>query len=154
MTTVQLQELARVGAEARLRAISDERQALLQAFPDLGDGARSSRSASTATAPSRARRSHKRTGMSPAQRKAVGERMTAYWAKRRAEKAGTASSQAGSASDASPGGAKRRSKRKGGMSAEARRAQGERMRAYWAARRAQKQGGSVKRTGRKTGGKK
>ena len=39
MTTVEFQELARVGAEAKLRAIAEERQALLRLFPDLGNGA-------------------------------------------------------------------------------------------------------------------
>jgi hypothetical protein len=56
--------------------------------------------------------------------------MRAYWAKRRAEKSGAGKKAA----------AKR--KRKGGMSAEARKRQGERMRAYWAAKRATKVDGA------------
>jgi hypothetical protein len=67
--------------------------------------------------------------MSVAERKAVGRRMRAYWAKRRAEKARTEKATA-------------KPKRKGGMSAEARKAQGERMRAYWAAKRAQRVDGA------------
>ena len=79
MTTSQLHEFARIGAEARLRAIADEQQAIFTVFPELRDGAAPARLAS---APARR---HRR--MSAAQRKAVGARMKRYWAKRRAEKA-------------------------------------------------------------------
>jgi hypothetical protein len=155
MTTIQIQELARFGAEARLRAINEERRALLQAFPDLRNGARLSERASW-TGPS----SRKPSGMSPAQGKAVGERMKAYWAKRRAEKAVTAAPQGETASETPA-----TVRRKGGMSAEARKAQGRRMRAYWAKRRAEKAGagegaqgnaasnGSALKSGRKAGRK-
>jgi hypothetical protein len=68
--------------------------------------------------------------MSSAERKAVGERMRAYWAKRRAENEGTETTVA-------------KRKRKGGMSAAARKAVGARMKAYWAARRAEKVDGSA-----------
>jgi hypothetical protein len=146
MTNSQLQEYARFGAEARLHAIEEERDAIMRAFPDLGRSSGRTNGASPLTA--------RGQGMSPSQRKAVGERMKAYWAKRRAEKVRRVDSNALSASEASPAAAKQPSRRKSGMSAEARRAQGERMRAYWAARRAQKQAGSAKRAGRKTGGKK
>jgi hypothetical protein len=74
-----------------------------------------------------ARRARKRRRMSPAQRKAVGERMKAYWAKRRAKKAGAKQAAA-------------KPKRKRGMSAEARKRQGEGMKEYWAKRRQQKAG--------------
>jgi hypothetical protein len=67
--------------------------------------------------------------MSAAQRTAVGTRMLAYWAKRRGEKASVGN-----------GAAKR--KRKGGMSAEARKRQSERIPAYWAAKRGVKADGS------------
>jgi hypothetical protein len=145
MTTIQIQELARVGAEARLRAIGEERQALLQAFPDLGNGARPSPRASS---PAAARPSRKRSVMSPAQRRVVGERMKAYWAKRRAENAGMDTPQAASASEAVTPALKQPSKRK--PMSPGRKAQAEKMRAYWAARRAEKQSGSEKRAGRKT----
>jgi hypothetical protein len=151
MTNVQLHEFARIGAEARLKAIADERQAILTVFPDLGNGTASTRRVASA-APRQARR---RVGMSPTQRRAVGERMKAYWAKRRAEKAG-----AGVAADApTPSGGTRRR----GMSAEARKAQAERMKAFWAAKRAEKQAGadgaptqaagSSRKSGRKAGRK-
>jgi hypothetical protein len=120
MTRAELREFARAGAQARLQAISEERAAIIRTFPDL-------RTRSTARADSRdgaapvARRASKRRRMSAAERKAVGRRMRAYWAKRRAERATT-------------------KKRKGSMSAEARKRQAERMKGYWAAKRAQKDG--------------
>jgi hypothetical protein len=118
MTSSQLQEYARFGAQARLQAIEEERNAIVRAFPDFG---RASGTSNGASSPA----TRGRKGMSPAQRKAVGARMKAYWANRRAEKAGSKKALS-------------KAKRKGGMSAEARKAQGERMKAYWAARRAQK----------------
>jgi hypothetical protein len=127
MTTSQLHEFARVGAEARLKAISEEQQAILSVFPELGDGAAPGRrAASPAAAPAR-----KRRGMSAAQRKAVGQRMKRYWAKWRAHKKGATGKKAAP-----------KATRKGGMSVEARKAQGERMKAYWAAKRAQKVNGA------------
>jgi hypothetical protein len=122
MTTTQLQEFARMGAEARLKAIADERATILQAFPDLGDGRAPGRRASLS--------GRKRRRMSAAERNAVGKRMKAYWAKRRAKKGETAKKTA------------RKAKRREGMSAEVRKAQGERMRAYWAAKRAQRVDGA------------
>jgi hypothetical protein len=145
VTNDQMQELARVGAQARLQAIDEERSAILRAFPALGSRP-TPVSNNGSTAP--ARRTVK--GMSPAQRRSVGERMKAYWAKRRGEKAGASGAAGDAASDTSSAPAKRKSS----MSAEARKAQGERMRAYWAAKRAEKERGSGKRAGRKTGRKK
>jgi hypothetical protein len=121
MKTSQMHEFARFGAEARLKAISEEQDAILRTFPELRDGAAP---AGRRPAP-RGRRRH----MSPAERKVVGARMRAYWAKRRAEKA-------------SVGKAAAKRKRKGGMSAEARKRQGERMRAHWAAKRGAKVDGA------------
>ena len=69
----------------------------------------------------------RRRRMSAAERKAVGKRMKAYCAKRRAAKAGVSKTAA-------------KRKRKGGMFAAARKAQGERMKAYWAKRREEKAG--------------
>jgi hypothetical protein len=76
-----LREYARVGARQRLTALNDERQQILALFPELRRGA-TVRAADGAGSGRRMRRS-----MSAAQRKAVGERMKAYWAKRRAQKA-------------------------------------------------------------------
>jgi hypothetical protein len=129
MNRQQMHEYARFGAQSRLAAIDAEREELLASFPELRGG---SRQDSGAAVPPQ-----KRGGMSPAERKAVGTRMRAYWAKRRAEKAGEQPSRADT-----------------GMSAENRKAAGQRMRAYWAARRAEKQAGGRKRAGRKAGRKK
>jgi hypothetical protein len=63
--------------------------------------------------------------------------MRAFWANRRAESEGTAASPREVAADASPTAHAQAPKRKG-MSPAARKAQGERMRAYWAAKRAGK----------------
>src|SRR3954469_5608388 len=104
MTNDQMHELARVGAQARLRAIDEERSAILRAFPALGSRPMSA-SNNGSTAP--ARRTGK--GMSPAQRRAVGERMKAYWAKRRGENAGASALATDAASDTSSAPAKRKS---------------------------------------------
>ena len=126
MTRSQLMEYARFGAQARLQAIEEERSAIVQAFPDLG---RVSGGSNGASAPA----TRGRKSMSPSQRKAVSERMKAYWAKRRGEKAGIEGADTQTTADDTAGSANQPSKRKG-MSADARKAQGERMRAYWAAR--------------------
>jgi hypothetical protein len=68
---IDIRALAREGARLRLRQIAEEQHAITRIFPQLTNGttARTTR------------------GMSPAQRKAVGDRMRAYWAKQRAAKA-------------------------------------------------------------------
>jgi hypothetical protein len=150
MTSSQLQEYARFGAQARLQAIEEERSAIVAAFPDLGRS--SGRTNGTSSRSTRGRK-----GMSPSHRKAVGVRMKAYWAKRRGEKAGFEDADTQTASGAQTTPANRSSERRG-MSADARKAQGERMRAYWAARRAEKSAGdgsvSTTRGRRKVGRKK
>jgi hypothetical protein len=127
-----MQQFARMGAEARLNAIQEEQQAILTVFPELQDGAAPARRTSPAPRGGRRR-------MSAAERKAVGRRMKAYWAKRRAAKAGVSKVAA-------------KPKRKGGMSAAARKAQGERMKAYWAAKRAQRVDGAGAGTQSETAG--
>src|SRR5688572_3969874 len=94
---INMQDLARAGAEARLETLRAEQAALLAAFPGLRGAssgqtraAQARPSGGAAPAPPSRRR---RGGMSPAQRKAVGERMRAYWAARRAEKSGAANGQ-------------------------------------------------------------
>jgi hypothetical protein len=83
VTTSQMQEFARMGADARLTAIQEEQEVILRVFPELRDGA----APDGRTFPAHRRR---RRSMSAAERKAVGRRMRAYWAKRRAEKGKTA----------------------------------------------------------------
>jgi hypothetical protein len=88
---VDMRNLARTGAEARLAALRAEEAALLAAFPDLRSRSlRRPAPTDAATSPSTRRVSRgRRRRMSAAQRKAVGERMRAYWAARRAAKAGS-----------------------------------------------------------------
>ena len=86
--------------------------------------------------------------MSTTERKAVGERMRAYWAKRRAEKGGESAPGNASASEAATPPVKRNAMSPG------RQAQAAKMRAYWAARRAEKPAGGRKTAGRKAGRKK
>lgn len=89
----ELQRLARLGAEARLRELRQEEDAIRQAFPDLF-GARGSRGgsrrATAVPAPAAANTAssgRRRYSMSAAQKRAVSERMKKYWAARRREKA-------------------------------------------------------------------
>jgi hypothetical protein len=75
----ELYRLARLGAEARLRALEVERAQILRSFPGLKSGATpQSASTGTASAPIRRRRQ-----MSAAERKSVSARMKKYWAERR-----------------------------------------------------------------------
>ena len=79
----ELQRLARLGAEARLKELRSEEAAIRRAFPHVF-GARGPRRAAVepaAAAPAGRRR--KRSRMSAAARKAVSERMKKYWAARR-----------------------------------------------------------------------
>jgi hypothetical protein len=86
MTDSKLRDLARLGAEARLRSLEEERQTIFGMFPDLRTGVASRgrvHNAVTDLLPLAA--TPRRRRMSLAMRKAVGERMRAYWATRRAE---------------------------------------------------------------------
>lgn len=82
----QLYRLARLGAEARLRTLEEERRQILRNFPGLraGGGGGSEQPAPSAAAPARA--SRRRRQMSAAERKAVSARMKKYWAERRKAK--------------------------------------------------------------------
>ncbi len=81
----ELYRLARLGAEARLRALDEERRQILRNFPGLRGVGGSSQQASTADdAP--APRARRRRQMSAAERKAVSARMKKYWAERRKAK--------------------------------------------------------------------
>ena len=84
--TLNLKDLARVGAQARLTEIREEQAALLTMFPELREGRQRGRKAASNGAAA-AKPARKRPSMSASMRKAVGQRMKAYWAKRRAEKA-------------------------------------------------------------------
>jgi hypothetical protein len=79
MDRSELLRLAQVGAQARLTALQTEIQAIYRQFPALRTGRRVQLSAGTP-----ARKGRRR--MSAAERKAVSERMTKYWAARRKAK--------------------------------------------------------------------
>ena len=140
MTTSQLHEFAWLGAEARLRAIAEERQAI-SGLPPLGDAAGPARRAlllplpppraNAAACPLRsARRSASACALTgPSDGRESGQ------SRRRAARARHAACQANAMS---PG----------------RQAQAAKMRAYWAARRAEQQAGGRKTAGRKAGRKK
>lgn len=87
--STHLLELAKRGAEVRARFLADELKLLFSAFPHLHDAFDPDElpvpfllrvgAERPACAPPR-----KRKAMSPAARRAVGERMKRYWAARRA----------------------------------------------------------------------
>ena len=79
----QLKALARQGAAQRYQELQEELAALTATFPELARGGGGKRRASAA--PKSA--SRRRRSMNAAQRKEVSERMTRYWAARRAAKA-------------------------------------------------------------------
>jgi hypothetical protein len=108
-----LREYARIGAQQRLVALRAEQEDILRIFPELGRGRQPKTGKADGAASARNRRS-----MSAAQRKAVGERMKAYWAARRAEKA----SQDGSTETAGQNGQRSHSSgRKGGRRKQGRK---------------------------------
>lgn len=79
MNSEELRRLTRLGAIARLEQLKQEETAIRSEFPELfGRGRREAIPA--AAKPGRRRR---RKAMTPAQRKAVSERMRKYWAERR-----------------------------------------------------------------------
>jgi hypothetical protein len=94
LATFDMKEYARRGAEARLKELSEEIDAIHRAFPDLRDSRRRGRrpgasgSGNVVAEQSFGRGgARKRRKMTAAERKAVGERMRKYWAARRSETA-------------------------------------------------------------------
>ena len=88
-----LREYARLGATRRLEELREEEARIRAAFPELfrpgRGGPRSAAAAASEAAENGSpRRRRRRGGMSPAQRKAVSERMKRYWAARRKAKNG------------------------------------------------------------------
>jgi hypothetical protein len=95
---IDMQSLARVGAQRRIAELMVEVDQLRSAFPDLDSGpGQRGRGRSQAAAESDgndgADQTRRRKAMSPAQKRAVGQRMKTYWANRRSA-SGTASSDA------------------------------------------------------------
>lgn len=85
----QLRRLTRLGAMSRLEQIRAEEAAIRAEFPELfGRGTRREAGPADAAAPAapKARRRRRRPAMTPAQRKAVSERMRKYWSERRKAK--------------------------------------------------------------------
>jgi len=80
MDRSELLRLAQLGAQARLDTLKAEIQQIYRQFPGLRSGRGVQ---STGGAPARRGRRRK---MSAAERKAVSERMTRYWAARRKAK--------------------------------------------------------------------
>lgn len=78
--TIDMNALAQMGARARLAELDEERAALLRAFPALRTSGQAPAVKAGMGEPETRRRRRK---MTPAQRKAVGERMRKYWAARR-----------------------------------------------------------------------
>lgn len=84
LSTEHLHQLALLGAYARMNELKAEVDAIRRAFPDLsGRRGRPAATANSAEGAGPTPRRRRRT-MSAAQRKAVSERMTKYWAARRA----------------------------------------------------------------------
>jgi hypothetical protein len=81
--------LARLGAQSRLTELHQEMAALRRAFPDLSDSPHKARGRSPSSNGAGRRQTRKRKRMSASARKAVAERMRAYWAKRRTASGGT-----------------------------------------------------------------
>ena len=84
LTDKQLHDLARLGAIARLKDLDEEAAAIRKMFPGLKNV---QEAAPDFVEPATKAKPRKRKKMSPAARKAVGERMKLYWAKKRGEQA-------------------------------------------------------------------
>jgi hypothetical protein len=83
LPTFDLKAYARRGAESRIAELHAELNDIYKAFPDLRRGAIRPSVVTDGAGGQR----RKRKPMSAAQRKAVGQRMKAYWAARKAKKA-------------------------------------------------------------------
>jgi hypothetical protein len=87
MAKVDLQDLARRGALARLAELRDEERQLLEQFPELVKHGMLSPAMRPVAAPTDGKPPRKYS-MSPAMRKSVSERMKTYWASQRRKKEG------------------------------------------------------------------
>lgn len=129
----QLRQWAVRGAEQRLQEIAAEAAAIYQAFPELRD--RTPRTTAPAAAAPAAKRG-RRGNMSPAQRRAVSERMRKYWAARRESAGGAASAGGTKAAAGRPARAAKKTRGPRKMSAAARKRISDAQKKRWAARRA------------------
>ena len=122
MSDVELRSLAREGARVRLEALRQE----IAALEALVAGERTGRGGRRAAAAGRTRR---RGQLSAAGRAAIVAAQKARWAQIKSAKSGASAESSASAPAASA------RRKRSPMSAAARKAVGERMRKYWAARR-------------------
>jgi hypothetical protein len=131
--STDIRRYALAGAQARLTEISLEFEAIRRAFPELRQNGRQTEATGGDEPKTRARRL--RRTMTAAQRKAVGERMTKYWAARRggSETTGTTSSDSAEKASKTARGAVKRGPRN--MSPEARKRISDAQKARWAAQR-------------------
>lgn len=92
MSREELLRLARAGAVARVQELRKELESLYRTFPDLRNakGAKAPKHAEPAPA---GRREPGMRNWSPADRKAVSERMKKYWAARRSAGKGAKTSR-------------------------------------------------------------
>lgn len=81
MNRSELVRFARVGAEARLRELQAEREAILREFPDLRRAGSMSATGAPANGTTRRRRRRK---MSAEARRRISEAQKARWAKQKA----------------------------------------------------------------------
>jgi len=83
--TVQIKELARIGAAARLKELAAEIEAIRRAFPGIEtrDDVPSPLARALKANGTMAKKARKRSGWSAAARKAVSLRMKKYWAAKR-----------------------------------------------------------------------
>lgn len=129
----QLRAWAVRGAEQRLLEIANEAAAIHRAFPELRQRGRQPTATAdgAAVSPARGARGRKRSRMSAANRKAVSERMSKYWAERRGGAAKGAAGAVKSAAGAAKGTARGRRK----MSAAARKRISDAQKKRWAAKK-------------------
>jgi hypothetical protein len=132
---IDMESLARVGAQRRIAELMVEVEQLRSAFPDLDGGpghkGRGRPQATESDGNDGAAQKRKRKAMSPAQKRAVGQRMKTYWANRRSASGTTSSDASEQTAQAAP--AKRV------MSAEAREKIAAAQRKRWrAVKRAEK----------------
>jgi hypothetical protein len=104
---IDMHRLARLGAVARLKELEEEATAIRKAFPGLSKGA-----TPVAATPAVKPAEGKKRNLTPEARQAARERMTAYWARKRAEQASLAAAEPTATEAAAPTAAKKRTARK------------------------------------------
>jgi hypothetical protein len=87
LSKAELTRLARLGAQARLAQLDEERRSILRAFPGLSLAAarpgEAGAAAAGATEGAPKKKARKRRKMTAAEKKTVSERMKKFWAARK-----------------------------------------------------------------------